>query len=101
MIKKLHVQSQSVLQKSKLGKKITGPSLLSCLSHVQDSGKTHTLRTSVVDQWPRFCAPNAEGPGLIPGQGTGPHTPQLEKKKRTEKILSTSTNTLCSQIIKY
>ena len=27
-------------------------------------------RTSLVVQWLRLCAPNAEGPGSIPGQGT-------------------------------
>ena len=26
--------------------------------------------TSLVVQWVRLCAPNAGGPGLIPGQGT-------------------------------
>ena len=29
--------------------------------------------TSLLVQWLRLCAPNAEGPGLIPGQGTGSH----------------------------
>ena len=33
--------------------------------------------TSLVVQWLRFHAPNAGGPGLIPGQGTRPHIPQL------------------------
>ena len=28
---------------------------------------------SLVAQWLRLCAPNAGGPGLIPGQGTRPH----------------------------
>ena len=34
-------------------------------------------RTSLVVQWLRFHAPNAGGPGLIPGQGTRSHMPQL------------------------
>ena len=29
--------------------------------------------TSLVVQWLRLCAPSAEGPGLIPGQGTRSH----------------------------
>ena len=28
-------------------------------------------------QWLRLHIPNAEGPGLIPGQATRPHMPQL------------------------
>ena len=28
-------------------------------------------------QWLRLCAPNAEGRGLIPGQETRSHMPQL------------------------
>ena len=33
--------------------------------------------TSLVVQWLRLCAPNAGGPGLIPGQGTRSHMLQL------------------------
>ena len=33
--------------------------------------------TFLVVQWLRFCAPNARGPGSIPGQGTRSHTLQL------------------------
>ena len=29
--------------------------------------------TSLVVQWIRLCAPNAEGPGSIPGKVTRPH----------------------------
>ena len=29
-------------------------------------------------QWLRLCAPSAEGLGLIPGQGTRYHMPQLK-----------------------
>ena len=35
------------------------------------------LWTSLVVQWVRLHAPNAGGPGLIPGQGTRSHMPQL------------------------
>lgn len=31
------------------------------------------LSTSLVIQWPRVCAPSAEGPGSIPDQRTRPH----------------------------
>ncbi|TEA33197.1 hypothetical protein DBR06_SOUSAS8010046, partial [Sousa chinensis] len=34
--------------------------------------------TSLVVQWLRLCAPNARGPGSIPGQGTRTHMPQLK-----------------------
>ena len=33
--------------------------------------------TSLVVQWLRLCALHAGGPGLIPGQGTRSHMPQL------------------------
>ena len=33
--------------------------------------------TSLAVQWLRLCAPNAGGPGLIPGQGPGSHLLQL------------------------
>ena len=39
--------------------------------------KELTLGTSLVVQWLRLHAPSAGGPGLIPGQGTGSHMPQL------------------------
>ena len=35
-------------------------------------------RTSLVVQWLRPCAPKTGGPGLIPGQGTRSHMPQLK-----------------------
>ena len=34
--------------------------------------------TSLVVQWLRLRAPNAGGPGSIPGQGTRSHMPQLK-----------------------
>ena len=36
------------------------------------------LGTSLVVQWLRLQAPNAGGLGLIPGQGTRSHMPQLK-----------------------
>ena len=39
--------------------------------------KKNHLGTSLVAQWLRLWAPNAEGLGSIPGQGTGSHMPQL------------------------
>ena len=39
--------------------------------------KELTLGPSLVVQWLRLHAPNAGGPGLIPGQETGSHMPQL------------------------
>ena len=35
------------------------------------------MGTSLVAQWLRLCAPGAGGMGLIPGQGTRSHMPQL------------------------
>ena len=34
---------------------------------------------SLVVQWIRLCPPNAGGPGLIPGQGTGSHMHAVTK----------------------
>ena len=36
-----------------------------------------SVGTSLVVQWLRLWAPNARGPGLIPGQGTIFHMPKL------------------------
>ena len=49
--------------------------------------------TSLVVQWLRFHAPNAAGPGLIPGQGTRSYMLQL-------KTLHAATKTQCGQISK-
>ena len=35
--------------------------------------KKARIGTSMVAQWIRLCAPNAGGPGSIPGQGTRSH----------------------------
>ena len=50
--------------------------------------------TSLVVQWLRLCTPNARGQGLIPGQRTRSHMPQL-------KILHVSTKTRYIQINRY
>ena len=39
--------------------------------------KTHKSGTSLVVQWLGLSAPNAEGPGSVPGQETRSHMPQL------------------------
>ena len=49
--------------------------------------------TSLVVQSLRLCAPNAGGPGSVPGQGTRSHTAQL-------KFLHAATKTQRSQINK-
>ena len=40
--------------------------------------KGHYQGTSLVVQWLRLSAPNAGGPGSIPGQGTRSHVLQLD-----------------------
>ena len=50
--------------------------------------------TSLVVEWLRLWAPKAGGPGSIPGNGTRPHMPQLEK------ILSVASKIQRSQIKK-
>ena len=47
--------------------------------------KIMVIRTSLVIQWLRFRTPNAEGPGLIPVQGTRSHMPQLRGSHATAK----------------
>ena len=42
--------------------------------------------TSMVVQWLRLCAPDAGGPGLISGQGTRSHMPQLRVRRPQLKI---------------
>ena len=61
----------------------------SCLNQV-------SCVTSLVVQWLRLCAPNAGGPGSVPGQGTRSHMLQ-----RRSKIPHATTKTQCSQISKY
>ena len=52
------------------------------------------LGTSLVVQWLRLNAPNIEGPGSIPGQGTRSCWPQL-------KLLCATSKTQHSQINKH
>ena len=61
----------------------------SCLNQV-------SCVTSLVVQWLRLCAPNAGGPGSVPGQGIRSHMLQ-----RRSKIPRATTKTQCSQIKKY
>ena len=57
--------------------------------------------TSLVVQWLRLCAPNAGGPGLIPGQGTISHIPQLRVRMlQLKKIPHAAIKTWSSQIKK-
>ena len=56
--------------------------------------------TSLVVQWLRLCAPKARGLGLIPGQGTGPHRPQLGVQGSQPRIPQATTRTRCHQINK-
>ena len=42
--------------------------------------------TSLAVQWVRLCAPNAGGPGSIPGWGTRSHRPQLRVRMQQLKI---------------
>ena len=47
---------------------------------------------SLVVQWSRLCAPSAEGPGLIPGQGTRSHMHAATKSLHaTAQILHATT----------
>ena len=53
--------------------------------------KTWKCRTSLVAQWLRFLAPNAGGPGSIPGGGTRFHMPQPRVYTPWPKISHAST----------
>ncbi|TEA41477.1 hypothetical protein DBR06_SOUSAS27010023, partial [Sousa chinensis] len=46
---------------------------------------------SLVVQWLRLCTPNAGGLGLISGQGTRSHMPQLRVPMPQVKILHATT----------
>ena len=48
--------------------------------------KQELAGTSWVVQWLRLCAPNAGGPGSIPGQGIRSHMLQLNIPHTTMKI---------------
>ena len=70
-----------------------------------NSGINHTLNypgtgTSLVVQWLRLHAPNAGGPGSIPGQGTRSLMPQLKIPHASKKFSHAATKTRCNQIKK-
>ena len=56
--------------------------------------------TSLEVQRLRFHAPNAGGPGSIPGQGTRSHVLQLKISRAATKVPRAATETQCSQINK-
>lgn len=56
------------------------------------SKEIQNLGTSLVAQWLRLCAPNAGGPGSIPGQGTRCHTSQLKMSHAATKTQRGQTN---------
>ena len=64
------------------------------LQHIQNQ-----TQDSLLVQWLRLRAPNAAGPGSIPGQGTRSHMSQL--RVCMLKILHAATKTQCSQINKH
>ena len=47
--------------------------------------RNEVMGTSLVVHWLRLRAPNTGGPGLIPGQGTRSHMPQLKVLHATTK----------------
>ena len=47
----------------------------------------HGIGTSLVVRWLRLSGPNAGGLGLIPGQGTRFHMPQLKIPRMATKLL--------------
>ena len=57
------------------------------------------IGSSLVVQWLRLQAPNAGGSGLIPGQGTGSHMPQVRVHMLQLKISHAATKR--SQIKQY
>ena len=59
------------------GEGIGYPLQYSQASLVAQMVKNPPAGTSLVVQWLRPCAPNAGGPGSIPGQGTRSHVLQL------------------------
>ena len=81
--------------------------IIVCFLSSRGPSKLQKPGTSLVVQWLRFCAPNAGGPGSIPGQGTkSPTQPNLEFSSHKERsrtpqqrlnILQAATETLCSQ----
>ena len=58
----------------------------------------HNAGTSLVVQWLILHAPSAGGPGLIPGQGTRSHMPQLRVRMPQLKVPHATDKTQRSQI---
>ena len=59
---------------------------MTTLNTGEDAKKTDHSGTSLVVQWLRLRAPNAGGPGLVPGQGTEAHRLQLRIPFATRKV---------------
>ena len=56
------------------------------LTYTAEPGhQKYNMGTSLVIQWLRLCAPDAGGLGLIPGQGTRSHIPQLRPSTNKNK----------------
>ena len=51
------------------------------------------IGTSLVDQWLKFHAPNAGGPGSISGQGSRSQMPQLRVHMPQLKTMHAATKT--------
>ena len=60
--------------------------------------KNTLQRTSLVDQWLRFCTSSAGGLGSIPGQGTRSYMPQLRVCTPQQKIPYATTKAQCCQL---
>ena len=59
------------------------------------------LGSSLLVQWLRLYPPNAGGLGIVPGQGTRSHMPQLKDPSCLKKILHVTTQTHSVQPNKY
>ena len=64
------------------------------------------METSLVVQWLQLLAPNAEGPGSIPGQGTRSHILQLKIPRALTKTqhvqmskLINFKNSVCDMVV--
>ena len=66
------------------------------LRHGNNNGNEHIIKwTSQAVQWLRLRAPNAGGPGFIPGRGTRSHMLQLRPSAAKKKKKKTSLSHLC------
>ena len=79
--------------KSQRQKSLAGYSLWSCKkSSITEWLSTHAQGTSLAVQWLRLHAPNAGGPGSIPGQGTRSIITQLKSPRAVMKTWHSQTN---------